>query len=242
MDGSVSFVMAFVAGVLSFLSPCVLPLVPSYLGFVTGMSFEDLSSGKRRSSAMVYAFLFVSGFSLIFLLLGASATYLGRLLFVYQDWIARIGGVVIVIFGLHLIGVFRFSALMRERRFQLDSRPAGYVGAVVAGLVFGAGWTPCIGPVLGAVLTYASARATMGEGIALLGSYALGMAIPFMLAAFATGTFLDTSKRLRRWIPTLERVSGVILIVAGVLLASGSFPVLAGYFARLTPSFLLDRL
>lgn len=234
--------MAFVAGVLSFLSPCVLPLVPSYLGFVTGMSLDDLSSGTRRRGAMVHALLFVSGFSLIFLLLGASATYLGRLLFVYQDWIARVGGVLIVIFGLHLLGVLRLNMLLRERRFQLSNRPVGYVGAVVAGLVFGAGWTPCIGPVLGAVLTYASSRATMSEGVFLLGSYALGMAIPFLLAAFATGSFLDTSKRLRRWIPALERVSGVILIVAGLLLASGSFPVLAGYFARLTPSFLLDRL
>jgi len=242
MDGSVSFVMAFVAGVLSFLSPCVLPLVPSYLGFVTGMSLDDLSAGTRRRRALVHALLFVGGFSLIFLLLGASATYLGRLLFVYQAWIARIGGVLIVIFGLHLLGVLRLNMLMRERRFQLSNRPAGYVGAVVAGMVFAAGWTPCIGPVLGAVLTYASARATLGEGVFLLGSYSLGMAIPFLLAAFATGSFLDTSKRLRRWIPTLERVSGVVLIVAGVLLASGSFPTLAGYFARLTPSFLLERL
>jgi cytochrome c-type biogenesis protein len=242
MDGSVSFVMAFVAGVLSFLSPCVLPLVPSYLGFVTGMSLDDLSAGTRRRGAMLHAFLFVAGFSIIFLLLGASATYLGRLLFQYQDWIARVGGVLIVIFGLHLLGVLRLNMLLRERRFQLSGRPMGYLGAVMAGLVFGAGWTPCIGPVLGAVLTYASARATMSEGVLLLGSYALGMAMPFLLAAFATGSFLDASRRMRRLIPTLEKVSGGILIVAGLLLASGSFPILAGYFARLTPAFLLDRL
>jgi cytochrome c-type biogenesis protein len=242
MDGSVSFMMAFVAGVLSFLSPCVLPLVPSYLGFITGMTLDDLSAGAHRRGAMLHALLFVLGFSIIFLLLGASATYLGRILFHYQDWIARVGGVLIVIFGLHLLGVLRLNMLLRERRFQLNTRPAGYLGAVGAGLVFGAGWTPCIGPVLGAVLTYASARATMSGGILLLGSYALGMAIPFLLAAFATGSFLDTSKRLRRLLPALERVSGGILLVAGLLLASGSFPILAGYFARLTPAFLLDRL
>jgi cytochrome c-type biogenesis protein len=242
MDGSVSFVMAFIAGVLSFLSPCVLPLVPSYLGFVTGISLDDLSSGGHRRNAMLPALLFVAGFSMIFLLLGASATYLGRLLFQYQDWIARVGGVLIIVFGLHLLGALRLNILLRERRFQLSGRPVGYLGAVIAGLVFGAGWTPCIGPVLGAVLTYASARATMTEGIFLLGSYALGMAIPFLLAAFATGAFLDASRRLRRLIPTMEKVSGGILIVAGLLLASGTFPLLAGYFARLTPAFLLEWL
>jgi cytochrome c-type biogenesis protein len=242
MDGSVSFAMAFVAGVLSFLSPCVLPLVPSYLGFVTGMSLDDLSAGSNRRGAMAYALLFVSGFSLVFLLLGASATYLGQLLFHYQDWISRVGGVLIVLFGLHLLGALRLDMLLRERRFQLDSRPAGYLGAGLAGLVFGAGWTPCIGPVLGAVLTYAAARDTMAGGMLLLGAYALGMAIPFLLAAYATGTFLSVSQRMRRLIPTMERISGGVLILAGVLLASGTFPILAGYLARLTPSFLLDWL
>lgn len=242
MDGSVSFVMAFVAGVLSFLSPCVLPLVPSYLGFVTGMSLDELSTGVQRRRVMVHSFLFVAGFSAVFLLLGASATYLGRLLFVYQDWIARVGGVLIVVFGLHLLGVLRLGLLLRERRFQLAGRPAGYFGAVVAGLVFGAGWTPCIGPVLGAVMTFASTRETMREGVFLLGSYSLGMAIPFLIAAFATGAFLTASRRMRHLIPVLEKVSGGILVVAGLLLASGAFPILAGYFARMTPAFLLDRL
>jgi len=242
MDGSVTIVMAFMAGVLSFLSPCVLPLVPSYLGFVTGMSLDDLSSGVERRGVMVHSLLFVTGFSLVFLLLGASATYLGQLLFQYQDWIARVGGVIIILFGLHLLGLLRFNLLMRERRFHLDGRPAGYIGAILAGLVFGAGWTPCIGPVLGAVLTFAGTRETMSEGVFLLGSYALGMAIPFLIAAFATGGFLAASQRMRRFMPLLERVSGGILIIAGLLLASGTFPLLAGYFARMTPGFLLDRL
>lgn len=230
------------AGVLSFLSPCVLPLVPSYLGFVTGMTLDDLSGGTRRNAAMFHALLFVSGFSLIFLLLGASATVFGQLLFRYQDWIARIGGVLIIVFGLHLTGVLRIGALMRERRFQLANRPAGYFGAVLAGMAFGAGWTPCIGPVLGAVLTYAGTRETVSSGMALLGAYALGLAIPFLIAAFATDSFLSASRRFRRLIPVVERASGVILILAGVLLASGTFPILAGYFARMTSDFLLERL
>jgi cytochrome c-type biogenesis protein len=242
MDGSVSFAVAFFAGVLSFLSPCVLPLVPSYLGFITGMTLEDLSAGARRRAALVHALLFVSGFSLIFLLLGASATLLGQLLMRYQDWIARVGGVLVILFGLHLLGVLRITALLRERRVHLESRPAGYLGAVIAGIVFGAGWTPCIGPVLGTVLTYASVRATMTDGLVLLGAYATGLAVPFLIAALATGAFLDASRRIRHLMPVLEKVSGAFLVLAGVLLASGTFPALAGYFARLTPDFLLNRL
>lgn len=230
------------AGVLSFLSPCVLPLVPSYLGFITGMSLDELSEGQRRHTALVHAALFITGFTIVFLLLGASATFLGQLMLSYQDWISRVGGVLIVLFGLHLLGVLRIGALMRERRMQLAHRPAGYLGAVGIGVVFAAGWTPCIGPVLGAVLTYASARQTMAGGMLLLGGYALGLAIPFFLAALATERFLAASQRLRRWIPIFEKASGAILVVAGVLLASGSFPALSGYFARMTPEFLLERL
>lgn len=242
MDQSVSFAVAFAAGVFSFLSPCVLPLVPSYLGFVTGMTLDDLSAGARRRAAVLHALAFVGGFSLVFLLLGASATVLGQLMFRYQDWIARIGGVLIVIFGLHLLGVLRIGALMRERRIQLASRPAGYLGAALAGMAFGAGWTPCIGPVLGAVMTYAATQETVASGVALLGAYSLGLALPFLLAALATGRFLEASRHMRRLIPVLEKTSGAVLILAGVLLASGTFPALAGYFARLTPDFLLERL
>lgn len=242
MDVSVTFAVAFIAGVLSFLSPCVLPLVPSYLGFVTGMTLDDLSSGVRRHTAMFHAFLFVTGFSLVFLALGASATTFGRLLFQYQDWLARIGGLLIVVFGLHLLGVFRIGALMRERRVHLSQRPSGYFGAVLAGMAFAAGWTPCIGPVLGAVWTYAGTRETMTDGMLLLGAYSFGLAVPFLLAAYATGSFLSASKRFRSYMPLVERVSGAILIVAGVLLMSGSFTVLAAYFARMTPDFLLERL
>jgi len=163
-------------------------------------------------------------------------------MFRYQDWIARIGGVLIVVFGLHLLGVLRIGALMRERRIQLASRPAGYFGAALAGMAFGAGWTPCIGPVLGAVMTYAATQETVTSGIALLGAYSLGLALPFLLAALATGRFLEASRHMRRLIPVLEKTSGAVLILAGVLLASGTFPALAGYFARLTPDFLLERL
>lgn len=242
MDGSVSFAVAVVAGVLSFLSPCVLPLVPAYLGFITGMSLDDLKGGAQRRAVLVPALFFVAGFSTIFLLLGASATVLGQLLLRYQDWISRIGGVLIILFGLHLLGVFRIAPFMRERRFQLHDRPAGRAGSYAAGIVFGAGWTPCIGPVLGALLTFASARATMGTGMLLLGGYALGLAIPFVLAALATSSFLNTSRRIRVWMPALEKVSGGILLVVGLLLVTGTFTVLSAYFVRFTPEFLLERI
>jgi len=216
--------------------------VPSYLGFITGMTLDDLSAGTRRRTAVLHALLFVGGFSLVFLLVGATATVLGQIMFRYQAWIARIGGILIIIFGLHLLGVLRIGALMRERRVQLASRPAGYLGAAVAGMAFGAGWTPCIGPVLGAVLTYAATQETVASGVALLAAYSLGLALPFLLAALATGRFLEASRRMRRLIPVLEKTSGAVLILAGVLLASGTFPALAGYFVRLTPDFLLERM
>jgi cytochrome c-type biogenesis protein len=242
MENSVSFVVAFVAGLLSFLSPCVLPLVPSYLGVITGMSLEDMSGNRSRRTVLLPAVFFTIGFSLVFLIMGASATFLGQLLLRYQDWVARIGGVLIILFGLHLLGILRIGAFLRERRVQMNARPVGYLGAVVAGVVFGAGWTPCIGPVLGTLLTYASARANLATGMVLLTSYALGLALPFLAAAWATSSFLNTSRGIRRYIPVFEKVSGVILLVAGILLVSGSFSALSAYFARFTPNFLLEKL
>ncbi len=242
MENSVSFAVAFLAGLLSFLSPCVLPLVPSYLGFVTGMSLDEMTEAPSRKAVLMPALLFVAGFSLVFLIMGASATLLGQLLLRYQDWVARIGGILIIIFGLHLLGILRIMPFLREKRLQLNNKPAGLLGAGVAGVVFGAGWTPCIGPVLGTLLTYASARAQLGTGMVLLLFYSIGLALPFVLAALATGKFIEASRRMRRAIPVLEKVSGGILLIAGILLVSGSFTALSAYFARFTPDFLLDRL
>jgi cytochrome c-type biogenesis protein len=239
---SISFAVAFLAGFLSFLSPCVLPLVPAYLGFISGMSFDDLQDHAARRAVLVPAAFFVIGFSLIFLLLGASATMIGQVFRQYQDWIARLGGVVVILFGLHLLGVFRIGALLRERRLHLASSPKGYFGATLAGMAFGAGWTPCIGPVLGTLLTWAAVRDTMWDALLLLLGYSLGLAVPFLLAALATGAFLRVSKRFRSAIPIMEKTSGALLLVVGVLLVTGSFTVLSAFFARFTPDFLLERL
>ena len=160
--------VAFTAGLLSFLSPCVLPLVPSYIGFLTGLSLEEM--GSRRRVAFSHALAFVAGFSLVFLLLGASATALGRALNYHRVWLERVGGLLIIIFGLVCLGVIRIRALQAERRVHLEQKPLGYLGSGVVGMAFAAGWTPCIGPILGAIFTLASATETVGRGMALLGA------------------------------------------------------------------------
>ncbi len=238
----VGILIALSAGVLSFLSPCVLPIVPSYLCFVTGMSLEEMEEGVDRRRVLTYALLFTGGFTIIFVLLGASASYLGRFFQHYDLWIARIGGVVILILGLHLAGLFRITPLLREKRFHFANRPVGYLGAVGVGMAFGAGWTPCIGPILGAILTYAYVQETFWEGVGLLFVYSVGLAIPFLLSALALDRFLGAFARFRRFLPAVQVASGVLLVVLGLLLITGSFTLLTGWLVRFTPEFLLDRI
>ncbi len=233
--------VAFLAGLLSFLSPCVLPLVPSYLSFITGMSGVG-EMGARRHLALLHALLFVIGFSLIFVALGATATALGRLLVTYQHWLERVGGLLIVFFGLYTLGVFRIAWLAREARVQLADKPLGYLGSVLAGIAFGAGWTPCIGPILGSILLYTSTRADLAQGLRLLGAYSLGLALPFLVAAWALEAFLRWFQRFRRYIGWVERVAGVLLVLVGVLMVTGSFTLLSGWLQTLTPGFLKSRL
>jgi len=230
------------AGVFSFLSPCVLPLVPSYLTFVTGMSLEDLQEGVNRKATLMHSVLFVTGFSSIFILLGASASFLGQFFQAYEIWIARIGGLIIIALGLHMAGVFRLLPLMREKRVHLNDKPAGYLGTIGVGMAFGAGWTPCIGPVLGAILTYGFSQDTMWAGVGLLSVYSLGLAIPFLIAALALDWFLQVFKRFRRWIPVVEKASGVLLIFLGLLLLTGNFTILSGWLNQFTPAFILERI
>lgn len=242
MVDQVGILIAVTAGLLSFLSPCVLPLVPSYLSFVTGMTLDDLQEGTDRRTVMLHSVLFVSGFTVIFLLMGASASFLGQFFLIYQDWIARIGGVIIVVFGLHLLGVFRITALMREKRVQLSDKPAGHLGTLAVGAAFGAGWTPCIGPILGAILGLAGTSDTVWQGTGLLLAYSAGLAIPFLLAALALDAFLKAFKRFRRWIPVVEKGSGVLLILLGLLLITGNFTLLASWLNQFTPEWLIERI
>jgi cytochrome c-type biogenesis protein len=235
-----SFALAFVAGLLSFLTPCVLPLVPSYVGFLTGLTLEELE--VRRGAALAHALWFVAGFSLVFVALGATASALGLLLLHWQVWIGRIGGVVVILFGLYLLGLLRPAFLMRERKIELARKPIGYLGSAFVGIAFGAAWTPCIGPILGAILTLAAAQASLGQGTALLAAYALGLAIPFVITALALDRFLIWFQRFRRYIVWVDRVAGILLILMGVLLVTDKFTLLAGWLQGLTPEFLRSRL
>jgi cytochrome c-type biogenesis protein len=240
----IGIAVAFAAGVLSFLSPCVLPLVPSYLSFVSGVGLEDLEHGSTdvRRTAFLHSLFFVLGFSLVFLALGASATLVGRLLREYQVWIARIGGAVIALFGLYLLGLRPGMFLQRERRVHLRDKPLGYLGSTLVGITFGAGWSPCIGPILGGILTFAATRQTMGEGLMLLGFYSAGLAVPFLVSSLALSWFLTTFDRFKKWIPWVERISGLLLVAVGLLLMSGRFTALAAWMTRFTPEFILERI
>lgn len=236
----VSFAVAFAAGLLSFLSPCVLPLIPSYVGFLTGLTVEEMQ--RRRGAALLHAAWFVAGFSFIFMALGASASALGNLLLHYQVWLGRVGGVLVLLFGLYLLGVLRPAFLMRERKIELASKPIGYVGSALVGMTFGAAWTPCIGPILGGILTLAAARGSVWQGTLLLGVYALGLAVPFLITAVALDRFLAWFQRFRPYIVWVDRVAGALLVLLGILLVTDRFTLLASWLQGLTPEFLKSRL
>jgi len=232
--------VAFSAGLLSFLSPCVLPLVPSYVTFITGLSLEEVRTSRR--TALIHALLFVLGFSLIFIALGATASVLGRVLFVARVWIARVGGALIILFGLYLLGAFNFRLLAQDRRVYLADKPIGYLGTVLVGLAFGAGWTPCIGPILGSILIYTSSTADLHRGLLLLTAYSAGLAVPFLIAALAIDRFLAAFARWRGAMKWVNRVGGVLLIIVGLLLITNYFTVLAGWLQALTPNALRTRI
>jgi cytochrome c-type biogenesis protein len=235
-----SFAIAFIAGLLSFLSPCVLPLIPSYVGFLTGLTLEELE--VRRGTALLHAIWFVAGFSVVFVALGATASALGVVLLHSQVWIGRVGGVIVIVFGLYLLGILRPAFLMRDRRIELARKPLGYAGSALVGVTFGAAWTPCIGPILGAILTMAAAQASLALGAGLLTAYALGLAVPFLVAAVALDRFLVWFRKFRPYLVWVERVAGVLLIVLGLLLVSDRFTLLASWLQGLTPEFLKSRL
>lgn len=240
MSGSeIGIPIAFAAGLLSFLSPCVLPLVPSYLTFVTGMSLEDLEQGVDRRTTLIHSVLFVAGFSAIFVTMGAAASFLGMFLRQNSLLIARVGGVVIILLGLHLTGLFRVTPLLRERRVHLAEKPAGYIGTVGVGIAFAAGWIPCTGPTLGALFTLGAAQETMWSGVGLLGAYSLGLALPFLLASLALDRFLQAFKKFRRWMGAVEIASGVLLVFLGILLVTGQMTRLSAWLFKFTPEWML---
>ena len=232
--------ISFTAGLLSFLSPCVLPLIPSYMSFITGLSLDDVQRSRRIT--LINALLFIAGFTVVFLALGATATVLGQLLFRQREWVSRVGGVLVIIFGLYLVGVFNFGFMARDARIHVAKKPLGYLGTFLVGMAFAAGWTPCIGPILGGVLTYTASSADLNRGLLLLFAYSLGLAIPFLLAALMIERFMATLQKYRAALAWTSRISGVLLIAVGILMITGGMTLMNNWLQAWTPEFLRSRL
>ena len=237
-DGLIAgFAIAFSAGVLSFLSPCVLPLIPVYASLVTGMSAKELSQetsqvtrSKLRLTATVKGIMFVIGFSIIFMLLGTTVSFMGNLFFDATQWIERIGGVVLIVLGLHMIGIFKIPRLEKQMSFDMAKRNSGKFGPIVVGMAFGAGWTPCIGPILAGILTIAASSSSIVTGASLLGVYSLGLAIPFLVSAITIDRFLVFFTKIKSKMLWIERISGLLLIGIGLLLLTSSMTILSNFF------------
>jgi len=242
----VNIFVAFAAGVFSFLSPCVLPLIPSYLSFVSGVSLDEMRSAHARARVrwrvVFNSLAFIVGFSLVFVSLGASASFLGGLFLGYRNIIRILGGVFVLLVGLYLVGLFKITALEQYLQFNLKDKPAGYLGSVLVGITFAVAWTPCVGPILGATLALAGTSGEVGRGTLLLTSYAAGLALPFFLSALAINSFFQFSQNLRRYIQTIHTVGGLLLIVVGILLITDYMTMLNAYVLRFTPGWLLERL
>jgi cytochrome c-type biogenesis protein len=242
MSENVTLFAAFAAGFLSFVSPCVLPLIPGYVSFVSGVSLEEMrsdsaavSSARRR--VLITSLFFVIGFSLVFVALGATASVVGRFLFAKQPILAKIAGVLLVIFGLHTMGVFRIAFLETEKRVQAQRKPAGPLGAMLVGVAFAFGWTPCIGPILGGILAIAGSKDTVWAGVQLLGAYSLGLGIPFLLTSVAINQFFAATKRIRKHYHAIEVISGGLLIAIGVLIFTNQFTVIVRYLQPYLPVY-----
>jgi len=242
---SLGVLVAFSAGLFSFLSPCVLPLFPSYLSFITGMSVDRLTNevtAGARTRVLLHSVAFIVGFSVVFVSLGASFSMAGQFLLDYRDWIRIGGGMLIVVFGLYIAGVLRVGIFGRTQQLQIRSKPAGFLGSFAVGLTFAIGWTPCVGPILGAILTLASNEKTVDRGVGLLLAYSAGLGVPFLVFSAGLGVFLRFFKRYRPLINVVERGAGVLLVVVGVLVATNYYIVLNSWTISLTPAWLLKRL
>jgi cytochrome c-type biogenesis protein len=238
----VTLLTAFAAGFLSFVSPCVLPLIPGYLSFVSGLSLDEMRAGARgnrsaRRQVVTASVAFVLGFSLVFVALGASASAIGDFLLSRLPLFGKIAGILIIIFGLHTMGVFRLRFLETEKRVQTSRKPAGLAGAFLVGIAFAFGWTPCIGPILGGILAIAGSRESVADGVKLLAIYSLGLGIPFLVTSLAVDRFFAASARIRRYYHAIEVVSGALLVAIGVLIFTNRFTIIARYLEPYLPSY-----
>ncbi|PJA29423.1 MAG: cytochrome C biogenesis protein [candidate division Zixibacteria bacterium CG_4_9_14_3_um_filter_46_8] len=234
----VSFITAFLAGIISFVSPCVLPLVPGYLSFMSGVSIDDIKGQGKKGvlkKVTLNTIFFVLGFSLVFIAFGATATALGQFLGQNKTLISRIAGILVIVFGLHFMGVFRIKWLLYEKRLEAQTKGAGYLSSFLIGFAFAFGWTPCIGPILAGILTLASAQESVWQGVLLLAVYSAGLGIPFLITGLAFNSFLSVSSRIKRHFRVVEAIGGGLLVIVGLLLVTNSFGLLSGYIAQLFP-------
>ena len=252
MEGNVTLFAAFAAGLLSFISPCVLPLIPGYLSYISGLSMDEMRGvpavaaagtvavavpAAARRRVLTSTFAFVLGFSMVFVALGASASVLGQFLTQQLNVLGKVAGVIIIIFGLHSMGVLRIGWLYSEKRIHTESKPAGLVDAMLVGIAFAFGWTPCIGPILAGILAIAGAQDTIGEGVRLLAVYSLGLAVPFIATSLAINHFFAAFARIRRHYHKVEVASGVLLVIIGVLIFTDRFTIIAQMLSPYLPVY-----
>ena len=234
---NVSFLTAFAAGLISFLSPCVLPLVPGYISIISGFSLDQLKDEQQKSTLrrtlLINSVMFIIGFSITFMAEGASASWIGQVVALRMRLLYRLAGLIIIVFGVHLLGIVKINFLYRDKRFHNIEKPRGVVGALVLGLAFAFGWTPCIGPILAGILTMASTKETVSEGVAMLAVYSMGLGIPFLLTSLGVNQFLAFYGRFKRHFRAVEMASGALVIAVGVLILTNNLSRLAGWFSFL---------
>jgi cytochrome c-type biogenesis protein len=252
MEENVTLLAAFGAGLLSFISPCVLPLIPGYLSYISGLSLDEMRgtpavagaagvavaarTGVRRQ-VVLSSLAFIVGFSLVFISLGAAASAIGQFLAREQALFNRIAGAVIIVFGLHTMGVLRIEWLYQEKRVHTSNKPAGFLGAGLVGIAFAFGWTPCIGPILAGILALAGSQDTVAQGVRLLAVYSLGLGVPFLATALMIDRFFGAMARVRRYYHTIELVSGALLVVIGVLIFTNKFTIIARWLTPYLPVY-----
>ena len=237
---NISYLVAFTAGFLTFISPCLLPLIPSFIAYITGISLNDINDPVKKNAAkrkaLAHSLFFIIGFSLIFILLGLTATFIGKALFHYQKLIQTAGGILIILFGLYLIGILKFDFLGKEFKVKVKSEGASYLGSFIIGVTFAAAWTPCAGPILGSILLLAGTKTSVVEGAKLLSVYSLGIAVPFFLTALLINTFVTYFNRLKKFMGVVNIISGVFLVIIGILIMTNYLNIivakLSGLFAK----------
>jgi cytochrome c-type biogenesis protein len=241
MSQEVSLLTAFVAGFLSFISPCVLPLIPGYISFISGMTLEQMqgagASQASRRQLLLASVAFVLGFTIIFVAAGASASAIGRFMFEKAPILEKVAGTILVVLGLHMMGVFRIRLLESDTRIHSQRKPAGPFGALLVGMAFAFAWTPCIGPILGGILGLAASRESVAEGMQMLAVYSLGLGVPFLLTSVAIDRFFAAAARIRKYYRTIELVSGGLLILVGLLIFFDQFSLIAKYLTPYLPTF-----